>query len=449
MDNVLSVNTLIHPLDEMYLTALSGLKNSGLAKAMYYKQGGEINDSIQQLLEWRFGAEKVAAKFLDFACGYGRSTRFLVREIPPQNIWVSDIYAEAVTFQRDTFGVNGFTSCHEPFELDCESDFDMIFVASLFSHLPAEPFKRWLQRLFELLAPSGILVFSVHDEALAGGQVMPGSGILFVEASESRTLSKSEYGSTYVTEPFVRSSIHAVAGPNWRYKRLVRALCGAQDIYIVSKDPNQSFVSLEYQHPPVGYVDWFKISDSGELRIGGWAGEPNDGVDLKAIRVTIGGKTIMASKPSLARDDVAKVLGNEKFAFSGWECIHPIEDVNSNLDVTIEVTAISENGSSSLLHFSPLSAGVSIETDGKSGRPAPPGVNVFGHAMSEKGVGEALVSVRSLNAAAVPHVVIDFPDPGSANNDRTVLNFLGDNPHPINLIHVNADLVPSLLNAFG
>ena len=96
------------------------------------------------------------------------------------------------------------------------------------------------------------------------------------------------------------------------------------------------------------------------------------------------------------------------------------------------------------------SAVVPIDTGVNSAYLQPPGVNVVGHAMSEKGVGEALrSSVRSLSAAAVPHVVIDFPDPGSANTDRTPLALLDHNPHAINLIHVNADLVPLLLNTFG
>lgn len=99
--------------------------------------------------------------------------------------------------------------------------------------------------------------------------------------------------------------------------------------------------------------------------------------------------------------------------------------------------------------------------DGASATPPPPanvqgvpavlpGVNIAGHAMSEKGVGESLrANVRALTAAGVPHVVIDFPDYGSANTDRTLLGFLDHNPHPINLIHVNADGIPAFVSAAG
>jgi len=358
MTNFLTnVNSLIDPADEMYLHAVNCLKNAGLAMAGYFRQGAEINDTIQQLLSWRFGSNKNDVRFLDFACGYGRSTRFLVTQIPPDNVWVSDIYTDAVAFQRRTFGVHGFDSCTDPAALKCDERFDMIFVSSLFTHLPAARFEAWLRRLYEMLTPAGILAFSVHDEALAGSQRIPGSGVLFVEASESRTLSKNEYGSTYVTEEFVRSMIEAVAGPEWPYKRLVRALCGAHDVYVVSRDPQESFTGLHYTHPPVGYVELFRISEAGELRIGGWAGEPNEGVDLEAIQVKIDGRLIMSRKPDLARDDVVKALGKEKYARSGWECVHPIGDIDHSAEALIEVTAVSANGLSTMLHLSPLSAG--------------------------------------------------------------------------------------------
>lgn len=178
-----NISTSIHAGDEMYLTALAKITSSGLAKAVYLRQGADINATIQQLLNWRFG-RKDTIKFLDFASGYGRSTRFLVQDVPPSNVWVSDIYADAVTFQKETFKVNGFVSCHNPSSLYCDEKFDMIFVASLFTHLPQERFMNWLRRLFEMLAPRGVLVFSLHDEALAGGREIPPPGILFLEASE-------------------------------------------------------------------------------------------------------------------------------------------------------------------------------------------------------------------------------------------------------------------------
>lgn len=69
------------------------------------------------------------------------------------------------------------------------------------------------------------------------------------------------------------------------------------------------------------------------------------------------------------------------------------------------------------------------------------GVNVAGYAQSEKGVGEALRNeLRTLAAAGVPYVVNNFVDHDSDNRDASVA-FDGDNPHAVNLVHVNADQV--------
>ena len=106
MGTILSnIDTSIHPQDEMFF---GESKNSGLARAAYFKEGAEINATIQQLIDCKFGDRKKDIKFLDFACGYGRSTRFLVHNLPPDNVWVSDIYSGAVKFQTDNFGVHGF-----------------------------------------------------------------------------------------------------------------------------------------------------------------------------------------------------------------------------------------------------------------------------------------------------------------------------------------------------
>lgn len=80
----------------------------------------------------------------------------------------------------------------------------------------------------------------------------------------------------------------------------------------------------------------------------------------------------------------------------------------------------------------------------------PPGVNVAGNGMSEKGVGEAVrAMVRSLTAARIPYCVIDQPDSGSANRDRTLVDVLQENPYPVNLIHFNAVALPWFVHVRG
>ena len=84
----------------------------------------------------KFGALRAVPALLDFASGYGRLTRHLVLALDPVRVWVSDIKDKAVAFQRRRFGVHGFPSTAEPDDLAVTERFDLIFVGSLFSHLP-------------------------------------------------------------------------------------------------------------------------------------------------------------------------------------------------------------------------------------------------------------------------------------------------------------------------
>ena len=349
------IDTTIHPEDEMLLNAVSGLTNVGLAKAVYFRQGYEINSTLQTILDWSAGSKKSEAKVLDFACGYGRATRFLVAQVSPRNVWVSDIYEEAVKFQIEQFGVNGFVSCYEPAELRCEEKFDLIFVTSLFTHLPQARFEQWIHRLYNLLLPEGVLAFSVHDQALAGGRIIPSDGFLFVPESESRSLDENEYGSTYVTEQYVASVVRKITSPTHNFKRLPLALCGSHDIYLISRNAQQDFSTLAYTQPPVGYVDWFSLSAEGVFRIGGWAGEHDSKFAISNISVSINQKVVANLKPSFERADVVRALGIEHFSVSGWDFSMPGIDKKRQGSDTVEVVLTSTTGKTAILHSSLMS----------------------------------------------------------------------------------------------
>lgn len=339
----------------MFLNAMAAIKKEGLARSVYFRQGYEINGTLQAILDWQFGQHKREAKVLDFACGYGRATRFLVAEVGPTNVWASDIYADAVEFQERQFGVHGFVSCYEPSKLECEQKFDLIFVASLFTHLPQHRFEQWLARLFDMLSETGFLAFSVHDETLAAGRTMPADGFLFREASESRSLDLAEYGSTYVTENYLSSAISRVVAGNWPYKRIPLALCGAHDLYLVPRDRQQDFTSLRYVQPPVGYLERFSMSVDGVLNMAGWAGEHDAAQSLEHIAILVDGEVVKTLEPTWERPDVVHVLGKENFLLSGWEVLIPNMGGSMHAAQTVEVVVESTSGKKAVLHSSLVS----------------------------------------------------------------------------------------------
>ncbi len=72
-------------------------------------------------------------------------------------------------------------------------------------------------------------------------------------------------------------------------------------------------------------------------------------------------------------------------------------------------------------------------------RRQPIGVNVAGYLSTESGMGEAArASVRSLQAAGVP-VALNNVESFLRQQDATFSSFQSDNPHPVNLVHLNAD----------
>jgi glycosyltransferase involved in cell wall biosynthesis len=72
-------------------------------------------------------------------------------------------------------------------------------------------------------------------------------------------------------------------------------------------------------------------------------------------------------------------------------------------------------------------------------RTQPVGMNVAGYINTESGMGEAVrASIRSLEAAAVP-MSLNNVDSLLRKQDASFTTFSSDNPHPFNLVHLNAD----------
>jgi 2-polyprenyl-3-methyl-5-hydroxy-6-metoxy-1,4-benzoquinol methylase len=150
-----------------------------------------------------------ASSFLEFASGHGRFTRHLVKALGPERVTVSDVVADAVQFSRDAFGVSGFISAARPQELNWTARYDVVFVLSLFSHLPRGSWGRWLGRLFDMVAPGGVLMFSTHGAQAAQrqGVTLDGAGFYFAASSESSAIDAQEYGTAFTDEAFVRAQM--------------------------------------------------------------------------------------------------------------------------------------------------------------------------------------------------------------------------------------------------
>ncbi|EGK85613.1 methyltransferase domain-containing protein [Microcoleus vaginatus PCC 9802] len=311
--------------DEMYLFSLKNVKDDrDRALVRYYSLGRRILDTVKQVVEWHFGSFENVPSFLDFACGYGRFTRFLIQEMSQEQIWVSDIYANAVKFQTEYLGVNGIVSTGEPENYLIDRKFDCILANSFFSHMPERTFTSWLQNLYDLLTPNGILMFSVHDECLrAANTEMPVKGILFSPKSESQSLDKEEYGTTYVTEKFVRECVEKVSGGKAFVHRLQKGICRFQDLYVVTNELVRDFSELKLHHHPEGYIDVAAFTNKENLYLEGWVADVNFDGRVKELQVLVNGEVVQTCEPFYDRPDVAGYFENDGALQSGWRCYLP------------------------------------------------------------------------------------------------------------------------------
>lgn len=320
----------------------------------YFRSGLSIADAMTQILRWRFGDLGRVERLLDFASGYGRVVRFLLRDFPPERVWISDIYGGAVAFQRERFGVRGVVSTVRPEDFACGETFDAILVTSLFTHLPEERFASWLRVLLGLLRPGGTLVFSVHDEEiLEPGREMPAEGVLFQELSESGSLSTSDYGSTWVTEGFVRGAVaRAAAGPVSLH-RIGRGLCNFQDLYVAVVEEGVDFSGLSFHGEPFLQIDECALAAPGRLALRGWAIVRSGGV--REVQVVIDGEVVGAASVETPRPDVAGLLG-ARFERCGWACSCPLPASASRSASILIVRVIDERGISHPLWASSVDA---------------------------------------------------------------------------------------------
>lgn len=178
----------------------------------YLADGWRSLAELQRIMEAIDLKLSTCTSFLEFASGFGRFTRHLATVLPRGSLYVSDVVPGSVTFAREQFGVEGFYSTTDPAALNPGKQFQIIFVLSLFSHLPRATWGAWLERLYQLLAPGGTLIFSTHGEKCARLQKvsMPADGFAFFPSSESHALPGHEYGVSFTSESFVRAAISAL-----------------------------------------------------------------------------------------------------------------------------------------------------------------------------------------------------------------------------------------------
>jgi SAM-dependent methyltransferase len=307
-------------------------RDRDVALTSYFQNGLEQYEVVKHVSSWR---ERRPRRMLDFASGYGRLTRFLVHQHLADEITVSDILEGGMEFQARQFGVRTIVSTALPENFTAPEKYDLIFVASLFTHLPPATFTPWLQRLATLLEPEGLLLFSVHDESIAPERVS--EGISFASYSESRVLDASDYGSTWVTESFVREQVASI-DPSFACVRMPRALSDWQDLYVVSPSP---IADARPRRTPKGFIERCEVREDG-VRFSGWGTSVTE--QAARVEIRIEDEVVATTSEFLPRPDVAAAYHSEAATNSAWEAIVPLATVRSFRYQTATVSVFSRDG---------------------------------------------------------------------------------------------------------
>ena len=139
--NMTGLNCSIAPHDDIF-GFFAGHPSSRNPLRDYLADGWRTLSELMLLLEAVDQPLLKTPCVLEFASGHGRFTRHLVKALGADRVVVSDVVPDAVEFSRRTFGVEGFMSASVPEQVQWPQRYELVFVLSLFSHLPRRPANR-------------------------------------------------------------------------------------------------------------------------------------------------------------------------------------------------------------------------------------------------------------------------------------------------------------------
>lgn len=284
----------IHADDEMF-RFIAAQSTPETAALKYFRSGFQAFRSVEHVLQTCNRPLSSVSRFLDFACGWGRVTRFFCNALGPHRVWASDIEASAIAFVGRQFRTNTFQSSRSAHLLAATGQFDVVYVGSLFSHLSRDRFEDWISSLWSLVAHEGILLFTTHGARAHPEHARNASGFIYLQKSEAEgRLDTRDYGTTYVDESTVRQIAHARGLPELGW--LEAELWGKQDLWVAQRGRGTA-PRVSPAPTPIGSIEkaWFPTPGhawvGGGVRLPTHEGTPRirlwiDGVDTTTCLVS-------------------------------------------------------------------------------------------------------------------------------------------------------------------
>jgi SAM-dependent methyltransferase len=123
--------------------------------------------SFYQYIQSACGMGRVAdPHILDFGGGWGRISRFFLKDTKPEHIYIAETMEYAISCLRASG--NACRVVHNqpaPPIMGLTEQFDLIYAYSVFSHLSEKYFRAWIDYLLGLLRPGAYLVFTTRGRS--------------------------------------------------------------------------------------------------------------------------------------------------------------------------------------------------------------------------------------------------------------------------------------------
>lgn len=136
----------------------AGLELLTQGKAFYRRARAELARHGERRLD--------EAAVLDFGCGWGRLTRFFIRDVPQGSLYGCDPVDSILEICRESGIPAQFDLSDErPECLPFERPFDLVVAFSVFTHLSEPAHEACLRAIHAGLAPGGLLVATIRSPA--------------------------------------------------------------------------------------------------------------------------------------------------------------------------------------------------------------------------------------------------------------------------------------------
>ena len=154
---------------------------------------------------------------LDFACGAGRVMRYLRAAFPDAAMTGCDVLDYQVDFvSRNVRSDLGWLGKLTREQIDLPGPYDLIWSGSLLTHIGGDRWMRFIKTFESLLAPGGIVVFTVYGRHVVD-EVRRGENMLGMTPDQVKEILK-QYDATgfgfQVTPPFPPQG-DAFVSPAW------------------------------------------------------------------------------------------------------------------------------------------------------------------------------------------------------------------------------------------